>query len=77
MLYHRHPNEDEERILPFLSELPDSTSLKQLPIDVHEFPVPEYKEKGCEPKYPLKIYSEVRTKPYICQYCSKSYADSR
>ncbi|KAI1696453.1 zinc finger protein unc-98 [Ditylenchus destructor] len=24
-----------------------------------------------------RVYSDVRSRPYICQYCSKSYSDSR
>lgn len=46
-------------------------------IDSTSFPCPGFAEKGFEPKHPMKVYSEVRSKPYICQYCSKSYADSR
>ena len=42
-----------------------------------EFPAPEYVVEGYEPKHPLKVWSDVRQRPYICQYCSKSYPDSR
>lgn len=77
MLYHRHADKDEQPVLPLPAQLPQLTGSQQPPIDVHKFPVPEYMEKGFEPKHPLKVYSEVRSKPYICQYCSKSYADSR
>lgn len=45
--------------------------------DPSDFPTPAYAERGFEPKHPLKVYSDIRSKPYICQYCSKSYADSR
>uniref|UniRef100_A0A0K0FIP5 Zinc finger protein unc-98 n=1 Tax=Strongyloides venezuelensis TaxID=75913 RepID=A0A0K0FIP5_STRVS len=40
-------------------------------------PVPGYVVEGYEPKHPLKQYSETRSCPYICQYCSKAYPDSR
>uniref|UniRef100_A0AC35U5T0 C2H2-type domain-containing protein n=1 Tax=Rhabditophanes sp. KR3021 TaxID=114890 RepID=A0AC35U5T0_9BILA len=42
-----------------------------------KIPVPAYAVEGYEPKNPLKTYSETRSKPYICQYCSKAYTDSR
>uniref|UniRef100_A0A1I7SM53 Zinc finger protein unc-98 n=1 Tax=Bursaphelenchus xylophilus TaxID=6326 RepID=A0A1I7SM53_BURXY len=61
------PAEEEQavRIKPF-SKIPET-----------DFPTPEYAEKGYEPKYQIRQYNEVRTHPYICQYCSKSYPDSR
>uniref|UniRef100_A0A0N5C493 Zinc finger protein unc-98 n=1 Tax=Strongyloides papillosus TaxID=174720 RepID=A0A0N5C493_STREA len=40
-------------------------------------PVPGYVVEGYEPKHSLKQYSETRSCPYICQYCSKAYPDSR
>lgn len=46
-------------------------------IPENEFPVPEFIEKGFEPKHPLRVYSDIRVNPYICQYCSKSYPNSR
>ncbi|KAM3728332.1 Zinc finger protein [Dirofilaria immitis] len=65
LLYHKHP--DEESIA--------TASITEIP--ENNFPVPEFIEKGFEPKHPLKVYSDVRTNPYICQYCSKSYPNSR
>ncbi|CAD5229490.1 unnamed protein product [Bursaphelenchus okinawaensis] len=61
------PGEDEQaaRVKPF-SKIPENY-----------FPTPEFAEKGYEPKYQVRQYNEVRTHPYICQYCSKSYPDSR
>ncbi|KAI1694197.1 zinc finger protein unc-98 [Ditylenchus destructor] len=80
LLYHHHPGEDPE---------PDSVPLPVRPadsippsssrpaIDPAAFPIPEFMEKGYEPKHPMRVYSDVRSRPYICQYCSKSYSDSR
>ncbi|CEF59332.1 Zinc finger, C2H2 domain and Zinc finger C2H2-type/integrase DNA-binding domain and Zinc finger,C2H2-like domain-containing protein [Strongyloides ratti] len=42
-----------------------------------KMPVPSFMVDGFEPKHPLKQYSETRSCPYICQYCSKAYSDSR
>uniref|UniRef100_A0A0N4ZBM4 Zinc finger protein unc-98 n=1 Tax=Parastrongyloides trichosuri TaxID=131310 RepID=A0A0N4ZBM4_PARTI len=42
-----------------------------------QMPLPGYMMEGYEPKHPLKQYSETRSCPYICQYCSKAYSDSR
>ncbi|VDK85749.1 unnamed protein product [Cylicostephanus goldi] len=60
---------------------------------LQDMPTPAFVEEGYEPKHPMKldssrqflivlstssqVYSDVRSKPYICEYCSKSYADSR
>jgi len=79
LLYHRHPGEEDPIVLPMPAEpappvLPSASSMA---IDPASFPTPEFMEKGFEPKHPLKVYSDIRSKPYICQYCSKSYADSR
>uniref|UniRef100_A0A0M3IHP2 Zinc finger protein unc-98 n=2 Tax=Ascaris TaxID=6251 RepID=A0A0M3IHP2_ASCLU len=73
LLYHKHPGEDDEVV----AEVPVIAVRSGQRIPESEFPVPEFIEKGYEPKHPLKVYSDVRSKPYICQYCSKSYADSR
>ncbi|KAI3421222.1 Zinc finger protein unc-98 [Globodera pallida] len=82
LLYHKHPGEDE----PYPSVPVPSASVTDIgPLvtsspSIHpaEFPTPEFAEQGFEPKYQLKRgLSDVRSKPYICQYCSKSYADSR
>uniref|UniRef100_A0A915Q401 Zinc finger protein unc-98 n=1 Tax=Setaria digitata TaxID=48799 RepID=A0A915Q401_9BILA len=74
LLYHRHPGDEEDDAVV----APASTVAKStLRILENEFPVPEFIEKGFEPKHPLKVYSDVRVNPYICQYCSKSYPSSR
>uniref|UniRef100_A0A915C8X7 Zinc finger protein unc-98 n=1 Tax=Parascaris univalens TaxID=6257 RepID=A0A915C8X7_PARUN len=73
LLYHKHPGEDDEVV----AQVPVIAVRSGQRIPESEFPVPEFIEKGYEPKHPLKVYSDVRSKPYICQYCSKSYADSR
>ncbi|ETN79250.1 zinc finger, C2H2 type [Necator americanus] len=79
MLYHKHPEdiekEKEEKELygcPILVH--PSTSRVAL---LQDMPTPAFVEQGFEPKHPMKVYSDVRSKPYICEYCSKSYADSR
>ncbi|KAL6724911.1 hypothetical protein Aduo_019755 [Ancylostoma duodenale] len=79
MLYHKHPEdlekEKEEKELhgcPVLVH--PSTSRVAL---LQDMPTPAFIEQGFEPKHPMKVYSDVRSKPYICEYCSKSYADSR
>lgn len=73
LLYHKHPGEDEESI----ERMPIESSRSVSRIPESEFPVPEFIEKGFEPKHPLKVYSDIRLNPYICQYCSKSYPNSR
>ncbi|VDK61681.1 unnamed protein product, partial [Onchocerca ochengi] len=74
LLYHKHPGEeDEESISATAPIVAKSGPL----IPENDFPVPEFIEKGFEPKHPLKVYSDVRLNPYICQYCSKSYPNSR
>ncbi|VDN57573.1 unnamed protein product [Dracunculus medinensis] len=74
LLYHRHPDDNETVLVEVEQNI---TKLKCKTIPETEFPIPEFIEKGFEPKHPLKVYSDVRSKPYICQYCSKSYSDSR
>ncbi|KAI6173912.1 hypothetical protein M3Y98_01133300 [Aphelenchoides besseyi] len=78
LLYHTHPGEEGHANPPPLPEpQPVRRSFSRPAIDPAEFPVPEFAEKGFEPRHPMRVYSEVRSKPYICQYCCKSYADSR
>ncbi|KAI6191405.1 hypothetical protein M3Y97_00224800 [Aphelenchoides bicaudatus] len=77
LLYHRHPGEDDPPEVPLPAPLPPARSFSRPLIDPAEFPTPEFAEKGFEPKHQIRVYSEVRSKPYICQYCSKSYSDSR
>ncbi len=36
----------------------------------------EWDPETFKPKHPLKVYSE-ESRPYICQYCGKAYANSR
>ncbi|VBB25792.1 unnamed protein product [Acanthocheilonema viteae] len=66
-------DEDKESIIATVPTAAKSA----LPIPESDFPTPEFIEKGFEPKHPLKVYSDVRLNPYICQYCSKSYPNSR
>ncbi|KAH7728817.1 zinc finger protein [Aphelenchoides avenae] len=75
LLYHRHPGEEPPQPPPLPQ--PEPSVRRSATLDPSEFPTPQYMEQGFEPKHPLKVYSEVRSKPYICQYCSKSYANSR
>ncbi|KAI1706982.1 zinc finger protein unc-98 [Ditylenchus destructor] len=76
LLYHHHPGEDPEPdTVPRAAPILPSSSRPA--IDPAAFPTPEFMEKGYEPKHPMRTYSDVRSKPYICQYCSKSYSDSR
>ncbi|VDM53358.1 unnamed protein product [Angiostrongylus costaricensis] len=80
MLYHKHSDDlEKEKEGKELHGCPmfvnPSTSKVAF---LQELPTPAYIEQGFEPKHPLKVvYSDVRSKPYICEYCSKSYADSR
>ncbi|CAJ0610581.1 unnamed protein product [Cylicocyclus nassatus] len=79
MLYHKHPEdlkeEKEAKELYGSAKLVHpSTSRVAL---LQDMPNPAFVEEGYEPKHPMKVYSDVRSKPYICEYCSKSYADSR
>ena len=73
LLYHKHPGEDDD--VPVVEEAVVVRSRSRFPES--EFPAPDFAIKGYEPKHPMKVYSDVRSKPYICQYCSKSYSDSR
>jgi len=77
LLYHYHPGEDPEPAPPLPQPQPRIRSFSRPPIEPSEFPTPDFAEKGFEPKHPMRVYSDVRSKPYICQYCSKSYSDSR
>ncbi|KAE9417586.1 hypothetical protein Angca_003472 [Angiostrongylus cantonensis] len=79
MLYHKHSDDlekkkEEKELYGCPMFVNPSTSKVAL---LQELPTPAYIEQGFEPKHPLKVYSDVRSKPYICEYCSKSYADSR
>uniref|UniRef100_A0A0R3RRW1 Zinc finger protein unc-98 n=1 Tax=Elaeophora elaphi TaxID=1147741 RepID=A0A0R3RRW1_9BILA len=73
LLYHKHPGDEDESVT---ATAPITTKSAPL-IPETDFPIPEFVEKGFEPKHPLKVYSDVRVNPYICQYCSKSYPNSR
>nr|CAD2166712.1 unnamed protein product [Meloidogyne enterolobii] len=83
LLNHRHPGEDppEPAVPPIPSlveTLPQLISSATLKAEREmELPTPEFKEKGFEPKYQNRVWTDIRSKPYICQYCSKSYSDSR
>uniref|UniRef100_A0A915LJ22 Zinc finger protein unc-98 n=1 Tax=Meloidogyne javanica TaxID=6303 RepID=A0A915LJ22_MELJA len=83
LLNHRHPGEDppEPAIPPIPSlveTLPQLISSATLKAEREmELPTPDFKEKGFEPKYQNRVWTDIRSKPYICQYCSKSYSDSR
>ncbi|CAG9535248.1 unnamed protein product [Cercopithifilaria johnstoni] len=72
LLYHKHPGDEDEE-----SVTATAPTAQKSPIPENDFPIPEFMEKGFEPKHPLKVYSDVRLNPYICQYCSKSYPNSR
>lgn len=74
LLYHKHPGDEDEGTV--IATAPIATKSAP-PIPESDFPIPEFIEKGFEPKHPLKVYSDVRLNPYICQYCSKSYPNSR
>ncbi|VDK72872.1 unnamed protein product [Litomosoides sigmodontis] len=73
-LYHKHPDDETRESAP--ANAPIAAKSSPL-IPENDFPVPEFIEKGFEPKHPMKVYSDVRLNPYICQYCSKSYPNSR
>lgn len=75
LLYHKHPSDEDEETIVTVAPIVTSKSAPRIPES--EFPVPEFIEKGFEPKHPLKVYTDVRLNPYICQYCSKSYPNSR
>jgi hypothetical protein len=80
LLYHKHPGEDNDEVvlpLPANPAPPVIPSPSMPAINPAAFPTPDFAEKGYEPRHPMRLYSETRTKPYICQYCSKSYSDSR
>ncbi|CAI2357446.1 unnamed protein product [Caenorhabditis sp. 36 PRJEB53466] len=77
MLYHKHTDDPIDLI-----GAPETTTVmvnkkKIIPVSVQDLPQPAYATEGYEPKHPLRVYSDVRSKPYICEYCSKSYSDSR
>ncbi|KAK0402975.1 hypothetical protein QR680_016648 [Steinernema hermaphroditum] len=77
LLYHTHADEEPRRPpMPEPEALPVPSSSNPA-ADARNYPAPDFMTKGFEPKHPLRVYSDVRSKPYICQYCSKSYADSR
>jgi len=81
LLYHKHPEDEPDEFPLPLPQPPEPRvirhSFSKPAIPESEFPVPDFAVKGFEPKHPLKVYSDIRSKPYICQYCSKSYPDSR
>jgi len=85
LLYHHHPGEDEpltapSETPPTLPLQPSSSSLlfaRSATMDPADFPTPAFMSEGFEPKHQVRQYSDVRSRPYICQYCSKSYSDSR
>ncbi|CAI4225446.1 unnamed protein product [Auanema sp. JU1783] len=78
MLYHKHPEDIQvEKDARNSQTLIVAPSTSTLPVTLSDLPVPEFAEKGFEPKHPMKVYSDVRSKPYICEYCGKSYAESR
>uniref|UniRef100_A0A7E4VSU0 Zinc finger protein unc-98 n=1 Tax=Panagrellus redivivus TaxID=6233 RepID=A0A7E4VSU0_PANRE len=80
LLYHKHP-EDEDETPAFELPAPEPRALRSVfsrpAYDPTAFPTPDYATQGYEPKHPLRQWSDVRSRPYICQYCSKSYPDSR
>uniref|UniRef100_A0A914USH4 Zinc finger protein unc-98 n=1 Tax=Plectus sambesii TaxID=2011161 RepID=A0A914USH4_9BILA len=82
LLYHKHRGEDDNMDETPVEARPMRTASQSAVSQCSRAPpdnqsTPDFAERGFEPKHPLKVYSEVRSKPYICQYCSKSYADSR
>ncbi|VDN02321.1 unnamed protein product, partial [Thelazia callipaeda] len=74
LLYHKHPEDENEEVIVSKEPIKKPASS---PVPEDSFPVPEFMEKGFEPKHPMKVYSDIRLNPYICQYCSKSYPNSR
>ncbi|CAL2050559.1 unnamed protein product [Caenorhabditis brenneri] len=77
MLYHKHTDDPIELI-----GAPETTTVlvqkkKIIPVTEQDLPQPGFVTEGYEPKHPMKVYNDVRSKPYICEYCSKSYSDSR
>ena len=83
LLYHHHPGEDEPLAVPKPPptpplQPPSSLMLARSATIGHtDFPTPAFISEGFEPKHQVRQYSDVRSRPYICQYCSKSYPDSR
>ncbi|CAD6189172.1 unnamed protein product [Caenorhabditis auriculariae] len=78
MLYHKHTDDPLDSIKPASQEVIVPVIVSPLPgPTLSDLPTPAFAMEGYEPKHPLKVYSDVRSKPYICEYCSKSYADSR
>jgi len=79
LLYHRHPGEDDE-VAVHVPQPSPSSIVPIVPLQRDET-VPRFALFGTEPKHPIirqgRDLSDIRHKPYICQYCSKSYADSR
>jgi DNA-directed RNA polymerase subunit RPC12/RpoP len=77
-IYHKHPEDEPDQFaLPEPEPRIIKYSFSRPAFNPEDFPAPDYAIKGYEPKHPLRVYSDVRMKPYICQYCSKSYSDSR
>ncbi|GMT02991.1 hypothetical protein PENTCL1PPCAC_25165, partial [Pristionchus entomophagus] len=83
MLYHKHPEDGPAKEMPELMTAPSTSAAlpsflpPALTITDRDFPTPAFISEGYEPKHPMKVYSDVRSRPYICEYCSKSYPDSR
>ncbi|GMT34030.1 hypothetical protein PFISCL1PPCAC_25327 [Pristionchus fissidentatus] len=82
MLYHKHPEDGPTTrdTMPEIVTAPSTSTLPPPPIPPlsdRDFPTPAFISEGFEPKHPMKVYSDVRSRPYICEYCSKSYPDSR
>uniref|UniRef100_A0A1I8BL82 C2H2-type domain-containing protein n=1 Tax=Meloidogyne hapla TaxID=6305 RepID=A0A1I8BL82_MELHA len=79
LLNHRHPGEDppEPAVPPIPSlveSIPPMMSSAALKMEREmDLPTPEFKEKGFEPKYQNRVWTDIRSKPYICQYCSKVF----
>ncbi|KAK6112630.1 C2H2-type zinc finger family protein [Brugia pahangi] len=74
LLYHKHPGDEDKESITTTAPIAAKSAP---PIPESDFPIPKFIEEGFEPKHPLKVYSDVRLNPYICQYCSKSYPNSR
>ncbi|VDO16668.1 unnamed protein product [Brugia timori] len=73
-MYHKHPGDEDKESITTTAPIAAKSAP---PIPESDFPIPKFIEEGFEPKHPLKVYSDVRLNPYICQYCSKSYPNSR